>query len=141
MMGSGGPGQQRASRPSMSPTAPTMPLGVEGFTYADLYSPARLKDLYERFCRDVAAANPDLWAEWDAYRAAPDAPRSPVEVSDLIVRMAPHVSRFVETLFRVDGAATGLRASTHDLDELFRFKVDFVRKRSLPLVKGGAHVH
>ena len=110
-----------------------MPLGVEGFTYADLYSPARLKDLYERFCRDVAEANPELWTEWDAYRAAPDAPRSPVQLSDLIVRMAPHVSRFVETLFRVNGAATEVRARTHDLDELFRFKVDFVRRLMVQL--------
>jgi NAD(P)H-flavin reductase/NADPH-dependent glutamate synthase beta subunit-like oxidoreductase len=118
-----------------------MPLGVEGFTYADLYSPARLAELYDRFCEGVAAANPAFWAEWDAYRTAPDAPRSPVQVSDLIVRMAPHVSGFVERLFQVEGAANELRARTHDLDDLFRFKVDFVRKRSLPLVKGGAHVH
>jgi NAD(P)H-flavin reductase/NADPH-dependent glutamate synthase beta subunit-like oxidoreductase len=118
-----------------------MPLGVEGFTYADLYSPARLGDLDERFCREVAAADPEFWAEWDAYRQDPDAPRSPVAVSDLIVRMAPHVSRFVEALFAVDGAARELKVRTADLDELFRFKVDFVRKRSLPLVKGGAHVH
>ena len=33
------------------------------------------------------------------------------------------------------------RAARTDLDPLFRFKVDFVRKRALPLVKGGAHVH
>src|SRR5690349_12219259 len=125
----------------MSPTEPTMPLGVEGFTYADLYSPARLEDLYERFCREVAAADPAFWAEWDAYRTAPDAPRSPVAVSDLVVRMAPHVSRFVQALFDVEGAARDLKTHTADLDELFRFKVDFVRKRSLPLVKGGAHVH
>jgi NAD(P)H-flavin reductase/NADPH-dependent glutamate synthase beta subunit-like oxidoreductase len=118
-----------------------MPLGVEGFTYADLYSPARLKDLYDRFCQDVAAADPAFWAEWDAYRQDPDAPRSPVAVSDLIVRMAPYVSRFVEQLFNVSEAARDLRTRTADLDELFRFKVDFVRKRSLPLVKGGAHVH
>jgi NAD(P)H-flavin reductase/NADPH-dependent glutamate synthase beta subunit-like oxidoreductase len=118
-----------------------MPLGVEGFTYADLYSPARLADLYERFCGDVAAADPAFWAEWDPYRQDPDAPRSPVAVSDLIVRMAPHVSRFVEALFDVDGAARELKTRTADLDELFRFKVDFVRKRALPLVKGGAHVH
>ena len=100
-----------------------------------------MKELYDRFCRDVAAADPAFWAEWDAYRTAPDAPRSPVEVSDLIVRMAPHLSRFVAALFRVDDAAGELRARTHDLDALFRFKVDFVRKRALPLVKGGAHVH
>src|SRR5689334_13848682 len=105
----------------MSPAAQTMPLGVEGFTYADLYAPARLKDLYDRFCQGVAAADPAFWAEWDVYRQDPDAPRSPVAVSDLIVRMAPHVSRFVEQLFGVSAAGRDLRARTADLDELFRF--------------------
>ena len=39
----------------MNATAPMMPLGIEGFTYADLHAPARLKDLYEVFCRRVSA--------------------------------------------------------------------------------------
>jgi NAD(P)H-flavin reductase/NADPH-dependent glutamate synthase beta subunit-like oxidoreductase len=125
----------------MNATAPTMPLGIEGFSYADLHAPSRLKDLYEVFCERVAAADPAFWAEWDAYRAAPDAPRSPIDLSDLIVRMAPHVSRFVETLFQAEGATAQVRAGTTELDELFRFKGDFVRKRSLPLVKGGVHAH
>src|SRR5262245_1383743 len=112
----------------MTPIAPTMALGIQGFSFADLYAPARLKDVYEEFCRRVAAADPEFWAEWDAYRAAPDAPRPAVAESDLVVRMAPHVSRFVEALFQVGPAADGTKARTHDLEELFRFKIDFVRK-------------
>ena len=119
----------------------TTALGLSGYTFEDLHRADRLASLYDRFCEEVRAADPAFWLEWDAYRQAPDAARPPLALSNLLTGMAPHVSRFVETLFRVDGAATGLRASTHDLDELFRFKVDFVRKRSLPLVKGGAHVH
>src|SRR3954462_1954888 len=119
----------------------TMPLGIEGFTYADLHVASRLRDLYEVFCRGVEAADPQFWSEWDAYRADPDAPRTPQQKSDLIVRMAPHVSRFVATLFRVEDAAGAINAQTTSLDVLFRFKADFVRKRALPLVKGGAHVH
>jgi NADPH-dependent glutamate synthase beta subunit-like oxidoreductase/NAD(P)H-flavin reductase len=115
-------------------------LGLPGFTYDDLYNPSRLADLHDVFSRGVAEAHPALWAEWEAYRAAPDAPRPPVAVSDLIVRMAPHVSRFVSTLFRVEGAATALEHGTASLDVLFRFKIDFVRRRALPLLKGGAHV-
>ena len=66
---------------------------------------------------------------------------SAVERSDLIVRMAPHVSRFVASLFGVDAAPPAIRRrAPQQLDALFRFKVDFVRKRALPLVKGGAHV-
>jgi hypothetical protein len=124
----------------MSQTPRPMPLGIEGFSFADLHVPARLRDLYEEFCQHTATLDPALWERWDAYRTAPDAPRPVTEVSDLIVEMAPHVSRFVGRLFKV-GAATGdLKAHTHQLDALFRFKVDFVRKRALPLVKGGAHV-
>ena len=117
-----------------------MPLGIDGFTYADLHVPARLGDLYEVFCRDVAARDPRLWSDWYAYRAAPDAPRSPQAESDLIVRMAPHVSRFVATLFGVSEAAAAIVEATNQLDPLFRFKADFVRKRALPLVKGGKHI-
>jgi NAD(P)H-flavin reductase/NADPH-dependent glutamate synthase beta subunit-like oxidoreductase len=117
-----------------------VPVGVPGFTYEDLYVPARLADLHDAFLRQLAAADPALSDEWAAHRAAPDAPRSAVERSDLIVRVAPHVSRFVATLFNVEGAASEVATRTAALDVLFRFKIDFVRRRVLPLVKGGAHV-
>src|SRR5688572_4358432 len=116
------------------------PLGIPGFTYADLHQPLRLRDLHDRFCEQVAASDADLWRAWDQYRTAPDSVPSPIERSDLIVRMAPHVSRFVARLFGVEAAAEGIQAGTHRLDALFRFKIDFVRKRALPLVKGGKHV-
>ncbi len=118
----------------------TMPLGIAGFTYADLYQPSRLRDLHDAFCARVAADEPALWAQWDAYRTAPETVPSPIERSDLIVRMAPHLSRFVTTLFGVEEAAGALTADTGRLEPLFRFKIDFVRKRALPLVKGGAHI-
>jgi hypothetical protein len=54
--------------------------------------------------------------------------------------MAPHVSRFLARLFNVGGPAVAIAESTRAQDDLFRFKVDFVRRRALPLVKGGTHV-
>src|SRR5215204_3443080 len=113
----------------------TMPLGIAGFTSADLYQPSRLRDLHDVFCARVAADDPALWAQWDAYRTAPDTVPSPIERSDLIVRMAPHLSRFVAALFAVGDAAGVMVEQTSRLDPLFRFKIDFVRKRALPLVK------
>ena len=120
--------------------SPQMPLGIAGFTYADLHEPERLASLYERFCEEVMADDAAFWAEWDAYRAAPDAPRTPVALSSLLTRMAPKVSGFIERLFDVGAATSALASATRDQDDLFRFKVDFVRRRALPLVKGGAHV-
>ena len=59
---------------------------------------------------------------------------------NLIVAMAPHVSRFITRLFGVGAEAESLVQATRAYDVLFRFKIDFVRRRALPLLKGGAHV-
>ena len=86
-------------------TSATSPLGVPGYTFADLHEPERLASLYDRFCEEAAAADPALWREWDAYRLAPDAPRPPVALSNLLIAMAPHVSGFLTRLFDVDAPA------------------------------------
>jgi len=114
-------------------------LGVSGYSFDDLHDPERLSSLYERFCEQVGADDPALWREWDAYRRSPDAPRPPVALSNLLIAMAAHVSAFVKRLFDVDRPARAIADATEAQDDLFRFKVDFVRRRVLPLLKGGAH--
>ncbi len=126
--------------PTQRPATPTTILGVPGYRFGDLQDPDCLASLYERFCEDVRAADPALWRDWEAYRSAPGAPRPPTTVSDLLVAMATHVSRFLTRLFQVQPSVDALAAITRDQDDLFRFKVDFVRRRVLPLVKGGANV-
>src|SRR5262245_34129577 len=117
-----------------------MILGVRGYSFDDLHDPHRLASLYERFCEEVEAADPAFWREWDAYRRAPDAPRPPIALSNLLIGMASHLRRFLKRLFDVDAAAAALDDATRAQDDLFRFKVDFVRRRVLPMVKGGTHV-
>ena len=124
-----------SSSESKSSAAPTTRLGVAGYTFVDLHDPARLASLYERFCEEVESADPTFWSEWDAYRREPDAPRSPLALSNLLLGMAPHVSRFLQRLFDVDGDARMVSEATRAQDDLFRFKIDFVRRRALPLTK------
>ena len=85
----------------------SMELGVPGYTFADLHHPERLASLYERFCEEVQASDPRLWAEWDDYRRTPDAPRAPVTRSRLLVSMAPYVSRFVGAVISDRGGGGG----------------------------------
>ena len=120
-------------------TSPESPLGLSGFTFADLHQPSRLRDLYNAFVAQVRSTEPDLWAQWDQYREVPEA-LGAVARSNLVVAMAPHVSRFVSQLFAVGPDADALVQTTRAYDALFRFKIDFVRRRALPLLKGGAHV-
>ena len=92
------------------------------------------------FLRRGAGGRPRALARVGRLSQAPDAPRPPVALSNLLVAMAPHVSRFVTRLFDVGSQAAVLIAqATRAQDDLFRFKVDFVRRRALPLLKGGAH--
>ena len=73
--------------------------------------------------------------------AAPDAPRSPVALSNLLIAMAAHVSRFVVRLFEVSSSAAGLAAATRVEDDLFPVRrrllldvLDELRVRLLALV-------
>ncbi len=124
----------------MAPTtAPVTALGIPGFSFADLHQPARLRDLYGLFVTEVTATEPELWTQWERYRDVPES-LGAVARSNLVVAMAPHVSRFITRLFGVGAEAEALVAATRAYDVLFRFKIDFVRRRALPLLKGGAHV-
>ena len=119
--------------------SPETRLGLAGFTFADLHRPAKLHELYDRFVDQVKATEPELWAEWDRYREVPDS-LGAVARGNIVVAMAPHVSRFVSVLFGVGADTDQLAAATRAYDLLFRFKIDFVRRRALPLLKGGAQV-
>ena len=49
--------------------------------------------------------------------------------------MAGHVSQFVTRLFGIATAVDALAAATADQNPIFRFKVDFVRRRVIPTLK------
>ena len=113
----------------------TLRLGIPGFSYCDLFEPDRLKELHNLFDAELAAANPELFAAWNSYRTNPVQPRTPVEISALLVGVAGHVSRFLIRLFQVEAEAEALAQKTSDQSPVFRFKIDFVRRRVLPTLK------
>jgi len=131
----GGSGSPRAAGSEIQ-------LGFPGLRYADLHDPDRLRELAELFDREVEKADRDLMAAWREYRSAPDT-TPPKRVSDLLVRMGPHLSRFLAKLFCIEASLSTLRVATRNEDPIFRFKVDFLRRRvqknvlpeHLPLLK------
>ncbi|MCE9583525.1 MAG: FAD-dependent oxidoreductase [Planctomycetes bacterium] len=107
----------------------TLHPGIPGFTYADLYSPARLKALLDLFHAEVERADPALWKAWQPYAAAKGDGFAPPAVSDLVIRMAPHVTRFVTKLFGVGEAVEELRAKLLGLLPVYLYKRDFIGRR------------
>jgi NADPH-dependent glutamate synthase beta subunit-like oxidoreductase/NAD(P)H-flavin reductase len=115
--------------------SPELRLGVGEFEYSDLYKPERLKELLDVFDVEVAGANPELFAAWDDYRNHPEKPRKAPEISALLVAMAAQLSQFITKLFGIAPEVEALTAATADQNPIFRFKIDFVRRRVLPNLK------
>jgi|GEM_PF-27753 len=123
--------------PAEPARTPVLELGIGGFTYPDLHEPEKLAALYGIFLSELRAADPVLAAQYAAWKAAP-ADLDPKAVSEVIVKVAPYVSRFVARLFAIENEREALRARVHAHDPVFRFKVDFVRRRALAHIKSAA---
>jgi NADPH-dependent glutamate synthase beta subunit-like oxidoreductase/NAD(P)H-flavin reductase len=109
-------------------------LGIDGFTFDDLYRPSGLKRLYTRFQLELRALAPDTAIAYDAYCAAMNAGRphgglSAPQESDLLVAVAEFVSKFLMRLFRVEKELSTLRATLGAESRLFEFKREFVTRR------------
>lgn len=62
-------------------------LGIPGYSFADLHEPERLASLHDRFCKQVANADPALWGRWQAYAQAPAPSISERLASDRLFRL------------------------------------------------------
>ena len=92
----------------------------------------KLRALFERWHAELHAADAALGRALrrlsrDAGRGA----RRPQALSDLLVELAPTVSRFVARLFRVEDEWNALRERDRRGADVFRFKDEFVKRRAL----------
>lgn len=103
-------------------------LGLEGWSYAELYEPERLKALFELFAEGFAAEAPELAARWRQYLDEGDALDEKLR-SAVIVEVAPFVSRFVVKLFGLQNEHDALRATVTREQAIFDFRKLFIRPR------------
>ncbi|HEX7955626.1 MAG TPA: hypothetical protein VF508_01710, partial [Pyrinomonadaceae bacterium] len=117
------------------------PLGIEGFTYGDLHRPERLRALAEAFYAEVGREDAALHASLAEYiQTRGENLKGTRAESDLLVAAAPHLSRFVARLFRVEEERERLAESIRAQDPVFQFK-HFVQRRatkSFPAEKAAA---
>src|ERR671916_866203 len=106
------------------------PLGVEGFTYGDLYRPERLRALAEAFYAEVGREDAALHARLVEYVGARgETLKGTRAESELLIEAAPHLSRFVARLFRVEEERERLAEGIRAQDPVFQFK-QFVQRRA-----------
>ncbi|HWP00918.1 MAG TPA: FAD-dependent oxidoreductase [Methylococcus sp.] len=107
----------------------TLDLGIPGFTYRDLHEPERLKDLLATFDAWLRERDSELFVAFQQYRESEGKEMSPEAVSDLLVRVAPHVGAFLARLFRVEAVREAQMAETRDIfASVFRFRGEITAK-------------
>ena len=98
-------------------------LGIPGFAYGDLYDPGRLQDLLATFDASLGKDDPPLFAEYEAYRSSKGEGLPSKQISDLLVRVAPHVGRFVARLFKVEAVHEAqAKAIQEQVNTVFAFR-------------------
>ncbi len=109
-------------------------LGLEGFSFDDLYRSQGLARLHAAFVDALRAAEPDLADRFERWAAATRAgtPRggltAPAE-SALLIAVATQVSRFLGRLFRIEAELGHRREALTGELALFEFKREFVTRR------------
>ena len=107
--------------------------GIEGFTYPDLYDPLRLEALTEYFFKEVEDADPALGRQYADYRQKNNL--SSVDESNLIVKLAPHLGRFIARLFQIEHSTEADRKKAAAAKPIFQFKKNFVIRRAAKAFK------
>ncbi len=106
-------------------------LNIPGFSYEDLFLPDRLAALTDVFYAEVNALDPDLFARFDEFRKSGGGDWSDIEISALLVAMAPHLSAFVERMFGIESSCKPFRIEAAKDQLLFSYKKDFFARRAL----------
>jgi hypothetical protein len=104
-------------------TQTLLQLGIPDYSYADLYDPLRLKDLFEDFNTSLKSTDPELFAEYQAYHDCQGEGMSPEAISDVLVKTSPFVSDFISRLFQVETEQKNQREKTQtEMETIFGFK-------------------
>lgn len=107
------------------------PLGISGYTYADLHQSSRLQDLHQTFWNSVQQHDAELCAEFETY-CSDQYDMSPQQVSDLLVRTAPYVGRFVAQLFQVEEEVNSqAEIIISEFNSIFVYRSEIVSKIGL----------
>jgi NADPH-dependent glutamate synthase beta subunit-like oxidoreductase/NAD(P)H-flavin reductase len=118
-----------------------MDLGIEGFTYNDLYSYSRLAELSLAFDRFIETRDPGLFQRFDTYRSGhvptADIPTADAAVpraaapaeAEILIAVSRILGLFLAQLFHVESGVADLQATAKRDAEVARFKKEFVAKR------------
>ena len=109
----------------------TLQLAIPGFTYSDLYKPSKLAELHSLFLTELQTRDSALHSRWKTYSTSGGNGLTPVEISQILVDMAPHIGSFVAKLFGIEkNRKAGMDLAARE-KIIFKFKQDILQRQAL----------
>ncbi len=104
-------------------------LGIPGYDYSDLHKPEQLARLHKEFENSVETHDSALQAEYAQYQACQGEGMSAVQISEILVKIAPFVGTFVAKLFNIDQSRLEqMDRIQHEIDHVFVYRKELISK-------------
>ena len=104
-------------------------LGNPGYVYADLHKPEKLSKLLGEFEQTVQIHDSVLYQQFIEYRNCQGKTMSAIQISELLVRMAPLLGSFIAKLFSIDkNRIQQIARIQHEFDHVFVYRNEIVSK-------------
>ncbi len=109
-------------------------LGIDGFSYSDLFDAARLKDLAETFYSGIKDEEPVLHEALTGYIAKRGIGFEPKVASKILTDSAPFLSKFVAQMFGINDEREKLEREILKDNPIWKYKF-FVQRRAIRVFK------
>ncbi|MGB7069454.1 MAG: FAD-dependent oxidoreductase [Pyrinomonadaceae bacterium] len=111
-----------------------MSLGIDGFSFRDIFDAPRLKDLADAFYAEVQDREPVLHTALSKYIAAKGVGFEPKVESKILTDAAPLLSDFVARLFGISSKRDEIEKEILQQNPIWKFKF-FVQRRAIKKYK------
>ena len=105
-------------------------LGIDEFTYSDLYDAAKLRALAEKFYETVKKENPILGEALTKYIETRGAGYEKRVESKILTDAAPYLSEFIAQLFKINRERENLQKEIAEQNPIWKYKF-FVQRRAI----------
>ena len=106
-------------------------LHLPGFTFHDLFRPEALARLSSAFDDALRKAEPELFAQFERYRASGGAGFSGTATSEVIIAVARHLSRFLAGMFGLEDQCKEMTLRAERDTVILKWKKEFFIRRVL----------
>ena len=103
-------------------------LGINSFSYSDLFNAEKLRELAEVFYADLSEQNAELGNALHQYIAARGESYERKAESKILTDSAPYLSNFIAKLFHIEKEHEALLAKIHADDPIWKYKFFVQRK-------------